>query len=129
MAAKALLLVLLARICFGETGFEITLPAGVASETFSGRYLLTGSFGGLGGWLEPKKDVESYRVETVVEGQPATRIKAVLYAPGCALQTFDGEAQFNRQVGRHRLVLGVGVRTTRDARSGRLRREERRAGR
>src|ERR1700712_5786952 len=92
MAAKALLLVLLARICFGETGFEITLPAGVASETFSGRYLLTGSFGGLGGWLEPKKDVESYRVETVVEGQPATRIKAVLYAPGCALQTFDGMA-------------------------------------
>jgi hypothetical protein len=91
MRAKALLVVMLAAAaCYAETGFEIKLPANVASENFTGRYLLTGEFGGFSGWLEQKPNVESYRIETKVDGQPATRIKAVLYAAGCAIQTFDG---------------------------------------
>jgi hypothetical protein len=89
MTAKLTLVVMLAATCYGETGFEITLPASVPSENFAGRYLLTGSFGGFSGWLAQKENVESYQIETSVEGQPATRIKAVLYAPGCEIQTFD----------------------------------------
>jgi hypothetical protein len=89
MAVKAILLVALAGTCFGETGFEIKLAPKVASENVFGRYLLTGPFGGFSGWLSQAKGIQSYRIETSVDGKPAARLKSILYAPGCELQTFD----------------------------------------
>jgi hypothetical protein len=65
---------------------EIVLPAGVASENLFVRYVLAGD--DLGGWIQPVSGVSSYLINTVQHGFPATGIKAVVYAPGCGLQTF-----------------------------------------
>jgi hypothetical protein len=91
MPLKPILAVMLATACYGQSTFEIKLPANVASETFVIRYFLTGAFGGYNGWVEQKNDVRSYRIGTVLQGQPATQIKSILYAPGCALQTLNVE--------------------------------------
>jgi len=66
---------------------EIKLPADVASETVFIRYRLDGEE--LGGWVQPRHGVSSYFISTTREGRSANRIKALLYAPGCALQTLD----------------------------------------
>jgi hypothetical protein len=51
------------------------------------RYVLTGEdFGGL---VEPRPKVSSYPISTVRGGVPASRIRALVYAPGCAIQIFD----------------------------------------
>jgi hypothetical protein len=42
-----------------------------------------------GGWLQPAPGVNSYVIDTAVHGHPASGIKAILYAPGCAIQTLD----------------------------------------
>jgi hypothetical protein len=59
----------------------------VISESVFGRYLLDGK--DFGGWIQPRPGVSSYFISTAHEGRPATRIKAILYAPGCAIQTLD----------------------------------------
>lgn len=66
---------------------EIKLPPDVASESLFVRYALTGQ--DLGGWVQPHAGISSYLVSTMLEGRPASGIKAILYAPGCAIRTLD----------------------------------------
>ena len=66
---------------------EIKLPPGVISETVFIRFRLAGQE--LGGWAQPRPGVSSYFISTTNEGRPAARIKALVYAPGCAVQTLD----------------------------------------
>lgn len=66
---------------------EISLPAGVKSETVYIRYVLAG--GSFGGLVETRPGVSSYFISTMAGERAATGIKALLYAPGCALQTLD----------------------------------------
>jgi hypothetical protein len=66
---------------------EIKLPPGVASESFFVRYKLAGE--DFGGWVQPLSGVSSYVIETTVRGRLATGIRAILYAPGCSIQTLD----------------------------------------
>lgn len=66
---------------------EIKLPPGVISESFFVRYVLTGE--DFGGWVQPLSGVGRYIVSTTLDGRPASGIKAILYAPGCAIQTLD----------------------------------------
>jgi hypothetical protein len=88
-------LILLAIPCPAQTpapaipsGFlEIDLPPGVISESFFVRYTLTGV--NYSSWVAPRTGVTSYIVHTTHEGRPATGIKAVLHAPGCAIRTLD----------------------------------------
>jgi hypothetical protein len=77
------LAILMAGICFGQSSIEILLPPGVSSENFFVRYLANG--GGIGGWIQPRPNVSSYTIST----HSAARIRALLYSPGCAIQTFD----------------------------------------
>jgi len=87
--------VLVVCACSGQTTIppglahyvEIKLPPAVPSESFFVRYVLAGD--DLGGWVRPVSGVSSYIINTAREGVPATGIKAVLYAPGCAIQTLD----------------------------------------
>ena len=65
----------------------IHLPPEVASENVVIRYVLAGQT--FGGWVEPRAGVSSYDISTMAGGVPATGFKAVVYAPGCALQTID----------------------------------------
>jgi len=88
-------LILLATFCSGQTPkpvnpshyVEIKLPPEVISETFFARYVLTGQ--DFGGWVQPLPGISSYGISTTLKGRPATGIKAILYAPGCAVQTLD----------------------------------------
>jgi hypothetical protein len=66
---------------------EIKLPKGVPSESVFIRYVLAGE--DFGGWVQPRPDVSSYVIETIRRGIPASRIRALVYARGCAIQTFD----------------------------------------
>jgi hypothetical protein len=90
------LLVLVAGICSGQSPqpeaspshyVEIKLPRWVNSESVFVRYQLVGEQ--YTGWIQPHAGVSSYFISTTYEGRPVTRIKALLYAPGCAIQTFD----------------------------------------
>jgi len=66
---------------------RIGIPRGVSSESVFIRYILAGEE--LGGWVQPRAGVSSYIIGTTREGQSAARIKAVVYAPGCEIQTLD----------------------------------------
>jgi hypothetical protein len=89
------MLALLAALCSGQTPrpaallhyIEIKLPPEVASESFFARYVLAGEH--FGGWVKPIPGVSSYFIGTTLNGRTATGIKAVLYAPGCAVRTLD----------------------------------------
>ena len=89
-------LVVAAGVCSGQVPqpqassthyVEIKLPRGVISESVFIRYLLAGE--DFGAWVRPRLGVSSYIISTTHEGHPATRIKALLYTPGCAIQTLD----------------------------------------
>jgi hypothetical protein len=66
---------------------SIHIPDGVSSENVFIRYILAGE--DIGGWVQARADVSSYVIATMHEGQAAARIKAIIYAPGCAIQTID----------------------------------------
>jgi len=82
---------LTARVCAGQVfpahQVLIHLPPALPSERVFIRYVLSGEK--FGGWVQPRSGVSSYEVSTAVGTVPATRFKAVVYAPGCALQTVD----------------------------------------
>jgi hypothetical protein len=88
-------LALLAAFCSGQTPgpadpshyIEIKLPPEVISESFFVRYVLTGE--DFGGWVQPRSGISSYVISTTLASRPATGIKAILHAPGCAIQTLD----------------------------------------
>ena len=88
-------LILLAAFCSAQTSgpagpsryVEINLPPEVASDTFFARYVLAGQ--DLGSWARPPRGVSTYGIGTMLEGRPATGIKAIFYAPGWAIQTLD----------------------------------------
>lgn len=71
----------------GPHYLEVRLPPEVKSQTVFIRYILHGD--DLGGWVTQLPDVVSYLIATTRAGRPATRIKALVYAPGCAIQTLD----------------------------------------
>jgi hypothetical protein len=66
---------------------EIKLPPRVPSEDVFVRYRLSGEE--LGNWTQPRSGVSSSYISTIAQGRPATRIKALICAPGCAIQTLD----------------------------------------
>ena len=85
-------LLVLAGLCSAQTPptshyIEIKLSSAIISERVFIRYLLTGD--DFGDWIQPRPGVSSYFISTTHAGRPATRIKALLYAPGCAIQTLD----------------------------------------
>jgi hypothetical protein len=66
---------------------EIKLPDGVPSESIFIRYVLDAD--DFGDWVQQRPSVSSYLIEMNRAGHQATRIRAILYAPGCAIQTMD----------------------------------------
>src|ERR1035438_7783964 len=95
-------LILLAAFCYAQPTpsryVEIKLPPEVLSETFFARYVLAGQ--DFGGWVHPLPNISSYGIGTAFEGSPVTGIKAILYAPGCAIQTLDLHRSEERRVGK-----------------------------
>jgi hypothetical protein len=67
----------------------LSLPSGLASNTVQISYYLTGPFGGYGGYVDQKPDVDSYEIPSAVGGRPAKELKMIVLATGCDLETFD----------------------------------------
>jgi hypothetical protein len=65
----------------------ITPPESVKSENVFIRYILAGEE--LGGLVQPRPGVSVYVIGTTRGDSSAAGIKAVLYAPGCGIQTLD----------------------------------------
>jgi hypothetical protein len=65
----------------------IDLPSEVSSESVFIRYILAGE--AIGGLVQPRPGVSAYIIGTARGDGSAAGIKAVLYAPGCAIQTLD----------------------------------------
>ena len=65
----------------------IDLPNEVRSESVFIRYMLAGEE--IGGWVQPRPNVSAYVISTARGDSSVAGIKAVLYAPGCAIQTLD----------------------------------------
>jgi len=65
---------------------EIAFPG--HESGFWGRFKVTGDSLGFSGWIVPESQMSSYRVNHLPVG-PATRFKAILYSPGCALRVLD----------------------------------------
>jgi hypothetical protein len=69
---------------------SIELPSGIASETVQVVYSLRGSFGGVGGSIDPLPGLRTIRVNGLNDkGQAATSVKILVYAPGCDFMTFN----------------------------------------
>jgi hypothetical protein len=83
-SASLLTLFLVAPFCSAQPAYvEVRLPRGVRSETMFVRYVLNDDFGG---WVQPRPSISSYFI-TIRQGASATRFRALLYAPGCAIRT------------------------------------------
>jgi hypothetical protein len=84
--ASLLTLVLSTLVCSAQPAYvEVKVPHGVRSETMFVRYVMNDDFGG---WVQPLPGVSSYFI-AIRQGAPAARFRALLYAPGCAIQTVD----------------------------------------
>jgi hypothetical protein len=68
---------------------SISLPANIPSETVQIRYLMSGQFGGYGGFIEPRSNQTDYEIDASTQGKPANSIKILVYATDCKIQTFD----------------------------------------
>jgi hypothetical protein len=66
---------------------EIKMPDGLPSESIFVRYVLDAD--DLSDWVQPRTGVSSYLIDTNRAGRPATQMRAILYVPGCAIQTLD----------------------------------------
>jgi hypothetical protein len=82
---RLLLMLFAAPVWAGQV--VIHLPPGVPSETVFIRYVRAGEK--FGGGVRSQAGVSSYAIDTSIGAIPATGLKAVIYAPGCAIQTVD----------------------------------------
>jgi hypothetical protein len=68
---------------------SIALPADIPSEKVWVRYVLYGPLGGHGSDAARKPDSQLIEIIAAVEGKRAARMKMLVWAPGCKIQTFD----------------------------------------
>ena len=68
---------------------SLLIPSNIASETVQIRYHTRGEFGGSGGYVTAKPGQDSYLIPVSSDGKPATGVKIIAYAPGCAFVTMD----------------------------------------
>jgi hypothetical protein len=66
----------------------VTLMPDVPYEKVFGHYVLYGSFGARGGFVQ-KPHSQTIQIPIVVEGKPVSQIKMFIGAPGCKIATFD----------------------------------------
>ena len=99
MIARPMILPGIAVICVCLTALAVSATGQTPTATleiqfaghalgFWGRYAICYGRNRIAGWTNPQSTGESKRLEGIFAG-PKTRIKGILYAPGCALQTMD----------------------------------------
>jgi hypothetical protein len=71
----------------------LKLPADIPSEIVHINYFMTGPFGEYGGFVTPNKSRSNYEIIAAVDGKPAARVKLIVYAPGCQIESLDIQVQ------------------------------------
>lgn len=88
MWPATIVVLMLASICSAQSRYlDIEFSPGIVPEKVFIRYRLDGD--DLGGWVQPRPGVSSYRISTMREGRTAARIRALLYPSGCGIQTLE----------------------------------------
>ena len=77
----------LAQRRFGDGPVIVTLPQGFDTRSCQFKYFLVGSFGGYGGFVQPKLQVSEYEIETVHDGIAVEKLKAFLSCLGYQTET------------------------------------------
>src|SRR5207247_2599900 len=95
----------LAQRRFGDGPVIVTLPQGFDTRSCQFKYFLVGSFGGYGGFVQPKLQVSEYEIETVHDGIAVEKLKAFLSCFVC----FDIVVFSNFCIAYSRLPLRVYV--------------------
>ena len=68
---------------------SLVLPSAIAPENTAIFYFLIGPFGGYGDFVRTEKERQSYDIAASVDGKPATKIKIIVYMPGCEIVSLD----------------------------------------
>ena len=68
---------------------HVHLPGGVPAKSVDIVYFLEGPFGGHSAQVQPQEDQWVYTIPMSTKELAATRMKAVIWAKGCELQTYD----------------------------------------
>ena len=71
----------------------LKLPEGTDAAKVSIGYFMTGAFGGYGGGIEVKPNVETYTIDAAVGDSPAAGVKVIAWLPGCEMPAFDVKVQ------------------------------------
>jgi hypothetical protein len=86
---------LLFALSLGHLGADDTDPAATLdihapglSAGFWGRYVILNKLNRISGWITSATDAATYRIAGL-PARPDTHFRAILYVPGCALQTLD----------------------------------------
>ncbi|MGB2589716.1 MAG: hypothetical protein WBG02_04375 [Candidatus Acidiferrum sp.] len=72
-----------------ENTFAVRVDPSVNPAELQVRYFITGEFGGFSGYQVDQDGERAILIHTELEGKPAKGLKAVLYAPGCQIQTIS----------------------------------------
>lgn len=67
----------------------LKLPEGTDAAKIRIYYFMSGAFGGYGGPIEGKSNVETYTVDAAVGDSPAADVKVIAWLPGCEMPAFD----------------------------------------
>lgn len=81
-----------ALLCLAQSSprwFDIHLASGIYPEDTVIRYAISGD--DLGRWVKTKPGINSYRVG--IADSPNASLRAIFYAPGCAIETVDSSLQ------------------------------------
>jgi hypothetical protein len=68
---------------------HVHLPANVSAKSVDIVYFLEGPFGGHSAQVQPREDQRVYPIPMSTTELATTRMKAVVWAKGCELQTYD----------------------------------------
>jgi hypothetical protein len=70
----------------GDAPIRVVLPRSLETMSCQLQYFLVGSFGGYGGFAQPKLDASGFEIETVHEGQAVERLQVILSCSGYQIE-------------------------------------------
>lgn len=77
------------KLPLNNQGFSLHFPRTIDTTSLEIRYVLTGEFGGYGGFVRTNADTWDYTIETSYEDKPAKSLKAIVFCPGFEIKLFD----------------------------------------
>jgi hypothetical protein len=90
--------------------FVLSFPHEIDATKLWINYMITGTFGGYGSFIQTRSGVWDYSIETTYGNHPAETLKVIIYIPGYQAQTMDLSSRINtpqRNIEVHLLPLAT----------------------